>query len=54
MAHRECVRQAGKSAKQARLATEKANLDEMKRRATRRDKKCTTILVLWLALARAS
>jgi len=38
-AHRECVRQAGKSAKQARLATEKANLDEMKRRATRRDKK---------------
>ncbi|EJK57532.1 hypothetical protein THAOC_22413, partial [Thalassiosira oceanica] len=38
-AHRECVRQASKSAKTARLATEKASLEEMKGRASRRDKK---------------
>ena len=38
-AHRECVRQASKSAKTARLATEKAGLEEMKGRASRRDKK---------------
>ncbi|EJK63377.1 hypothetical protein THAOC_15964 [Thalassiosira oceanica] len=36
---RECVRQAGKSTKMARLATEKASMEEMKGRATRRDNK---------------
>jgi len=38
-AHRENVRQAGKSAKKARLVAEMASLEDMKRRAGWRDKK---------------